>query len=271
MKQPRQLLLWTIALPISFTLAVTGCATKKYARQQATAVNQRVSQMEKKTNEELAYLNQQHKTDISQVNERISTTDLKVSQVDAAAQQANSTATDAQQQAQANKDAIAKTSTDLNNLSTGVASALNYQLVGTGDVTFGFDKSNLTPAAKAALDQIVQKAQSTPRVAVELTGFTDRIGTPSYNLALSRRRAESVQRYLVRQKVSIRSIHIVGLGEEAPPPGLEADLAAVQSKPNRREIDRLARRVSIRVYAAGDITQGTASRSEDPPPPDDKN
>jgi outer membrane protein OmpA-like peptidoglycan-associated protein len=106
---------------------------------------------------------------------------------------------------------------------------------------------------------------------VELTGFTDRIGTQSYNLALSRRRAEAVQRYLVRQKVPLRSIHIVGLGKEAPPPGLEAELAAVNPNPTKGEMDRLARRVSIRVYGAGDITQGTASRSEDQAPPDDKN
>ena len=268
MKQPGQLLLWTIALPICLSLAVSGCATKKYARQQAAAVNQRVSKMEIKTNEELAALNHQEKTDISQVNERISTTDMKVSQAAAAAQQANSAAMDAQQQAQANKDAISKNSTDLNNLSSGVANALNFQLVGKGDVTFGFNKSNLTPAAQAALDQIVQKAQTLPRVVVELTGFTDRIGSQSYNLALSRRRAEAVQRYLVRQKVPLRSIHIVGLGEEAPPPGLEADLTALTGKPTKKEVDRLARRVSIRVFGAGDITQGTASRSDDPPSPD---
>ena len=269
MKTSGQVLLWTLVLPISFSLAVSGCATKKYARQQAASVNQRVSLMEKKTNEELAALNHQHHSDISQVNERISTTDLKVGQVATAAQQANSAAMDAQQQAQANKDAISKTSTDLSNLSTGVANALNYQLVEQGDVTFAFNKSNLTPAARSELDQIAQKAQSLPRMAVELTGFTDRIGTQSYNLALSRRRAEAVQRYLVRQKVPLRSIHIVGLGEEAPPPGLEADLTAIKPNPSRQEINRLARRVSIRVYGAGDITQGTASRSADPPPPND--
>jgi OmpA-OmpF porin, OOP family len=267
MKQPGQLLLWTIVLPISLSLGVSGCATKKFARQQAATVNQRVSKMEIKTNEELAALNHQQRTDISQVNERISTTDMKVSQAASAAQQANSAAMDAQQQAQANKDAISKTTTDLSNLSSGVANALNYQLAVKSDVTFGFDKSTLTPAAKSALDQIAQKAQSLPRMAVELTGFTDRIGSPSYNLALSRRRAEAVQGYLVRQKVPLRSIHILGLGEEAPPPDLEADLSALNPKPSKQEINRLARRVSIRVYGAGDITKGTASRSDDPPSP----
>jgi outer membrane protein OmpA-like peptidoglycan-associated protein len=262
MKQPGQLLLWTIALPICLSLAVSGCATKKYAQQQAAKVNQRVSQMEKKTNEELAALNHQERTDISQVNERISTTDMKLGEVSTAAQQANSAAMDAQQQAQANKDAIGRNSTDLAALTSGVANALNYQLVEKGDVTFAFDKSNLTKEAKSALDQIAQKTQSLPRAVVELSGFTDRIGTQSYNLALSRRRAEAVQRYLVRQNIPPRSIHIVGLGKEAPPPGLEADLTAINPNPSKQELDRLARRVSIRVYGAGDITQGTASRAD---------
>ena len=83
MKNSGQLLLCTIALPIAFTLvlATSGCATKSYARQQAAVVNQRVSKVEKKTNEEVAYLTNKHETDISQVNERISGTDVKLGEV----------------------------------------------------------------------------------------------------------------------------------------------------------------------------------------------
>ncbi len=264
MKNSGQLLLFTIAVPISFTLmlATSGCATKSYARQQAAVVNQRVSKVEKKTNEEVAYLTNKHETDISQVNERISGTDMKLGQVANAAQQANSTATQAAEMADANKTQISANSTQISTLATGVANALNYQLVEKGDVTFGFNKSTLTPQGKAALDLIVQKVQALPRVVVELVGFTDRIGSEGYNLALSRRRAEAVQRYLVQQKVSPYMIHIVGLGEEAPPANLEADLRAVNPNPSQQEINRLSRRVVIRVYGAGNIAEGTASRSD---------
>jgi len=176
-----------------------------------------------------------------------------------AAQQAGGTASQAQQMAEENQTKISTNSTQISNLTTGVANALNYQLVEKGDVTFGFNKSDLTPATKAAIDSIIEKVQTLPRSVVELVGFTDRIGSHGYNLALSRRRAEAVQRYLVRKQVPLRAIHIVGLGEEAPP----ADLVA-EAGPNvtSRERDRLARRVQIRVYGAGDITQGTASRDE---------
>jgi outer membrane protein OmpA-like peptidoglycan-associated protein len=71
-----------------------------------------------------------------------------------------------------------------------------------------------------------------------------------------------VQRYLVMQKVPLRAIHIVGLGEETPPPGLEAELTALDANPNKAELRRLERRVQIRVFGAGDITQGTAARSQ---------
>ena len=92
---------------------------------------------------------------------------------------------------------------------------------------------------------IAQKAAAMPRAEVELQGFTDKIGSKNYNLALSRRRADGVARYLARQNVPLRGIHVIGLGEENPPASLEA----VDPNTSRQEARRLARRVYIRVYA----------------------
>jgi outer membrane protein OmpA-like peptidoglycan-associated protein len=228
-------------------------------RQQVAPVNQKVATLEKQTNEKISAVWNKEESDISQVNERISTTDQKVAQVAQAAQQAQDTASRAMERADANSGKVAENSTAITNLTSGVANALNYQLVEKADVTFGFNKSTLTPEAKRALDQVAMKAQSLPRSVMELAGFTDKVGAKNYNLALSRRRAEAVQRYLVQQKVPLRTIHIVGLGEEAPPPGLEADLSAISPNPSKAQLNRLARRVQIRLYGAGDITQGSAS------------
>jgi outer membrane protein OmpA-like peptidoglycan-associated protein len=104
-----------------------------------------------------------------------------------------------------------------------MADALNFKLVESADVTFGFNKFSLTPEAKAELDQLATKVHSMPRVMVELVGFTYATGSQDYNLNLSRERADSVQRYLVTQKVPLHVIHTVGLGAGAPPSGLEAD------------------------------------------------
>jgi outer membrane protein OmpA-like peptidoglycan-associated protein len=260
----RKSLVWGFGIPIALALATSGCASKKYVSQQVAPVNQRVAKLEKTTNEKIAAVWSKHESDISQVNERISTTDQRVAQVASATQQAQGTASRALQTADENSIKIADNSSSIaantgsiNALGTGVANALNYQLVEKADVTFAFNKATLTPEAKLALDQVASKAAGLPRSVVELAGFTDPVGSKNYNLALSRRRAEAVQRYLVMRKVPLHTIHLVGLGEEAPPEGLTAELAG--PNPSQAELHRLARRVHIRLFGAGDI-QGSASR-----------
>src|SRR5690242_17166035 len=103
----RYRLIGTISLSITITLAASGCATKKYARQQADVVNQRVSQVESKTNQKLAYLTNKEQNDISQVKEQIMTTNSKVAENTAAVQQAGATAVQALQASQANDTKIA--------------------------------------------------------------------------------------------------------------------------------------------------------------------
>jgi outer membrane protein OmpA-like peptidoglycan-associated protein len=257
---------WLIAVPIALALAASGCATKKYVRQQVAPVNQKLAYVYKQTqenNEKIAATWSKLQSDMSEVNERISSTDQRVSQVSEATQQAQGTASRAMEASDTNATAISANTTAINTLASGVSNALNFKFVESADVTFGFNKSTLTPEAKAALDQVASKMQSLPRSMVELAGFTDKSGSASYNLALSRRRAEAVQRYLVSQKVPLRNIHIVGLGEEAPPPGLEKDLSQIGPNPTKAQVNRLARRVRVNIYGAGDITEGTASRSQE--------
>jgi outer membrane protein OmpA-like peptidoglycan-associated protein len=259
-------LIWSIAVPIGLVLATSGCATKKYVRQQVAPVNQKVAAVQKESNDKIAAVWQKENSDISQVNERISTTDQKLAQVAETANQAQGTASRAMETADSNSSKIEENKTAISSLGTGVANALNFQLVEKADVMFGFNKSTLTPAARTALDEVASKYQSLPRGVIELYGFTDTVGSKTYNLALSRRRAEAVQRYLVNRKVPLRAIHIVGLGEEKPPAGLEADMTAMNGgAPNRAQRRQLERRVKINLYGAGDINSGTASRSDQDP------
>jgi outer membrane protein OmpA-like peptidoglycan-associated protein len=254
--------MWQVGLPVTLTLGILGCATKKYVRQQVDPVSHQVTALEAQTNEKIAAVSTKQQSDISQVNERISSTDLKVSQNADAAQQAQGTASRALQQSDANSGRIDANSAAVSALASGVASALNYQLVEKADVTFGFDQYSLTPEARAVLNRLAVTIQGLPRAMVEVTGFTDKRGTPIYNLALSRRRAEVVERYLVTRKVPLHQIHMIGLGEEEPPPGLEAVLNASDPNPTKEDVDRLARRVQIRIFGAGEITQGSASRAQ---------
>jgi len=272
MKTSARNLLWIIAVPITLALVPSGCATKKYVRQQSGIVNQRVSLLETKTNEQIAYLNTKHQADISRVDERITTTDARLAEVSGVAQQAAASAGEANKMAQANGEKIdaseAKIQTNASGieaLNTLAENAWNYQLIEKGDVTFGFNKADLDRGAKAALDLIAQKAAAMPRAEIELQGFTDKTGSKNYNLALSRRRADAVARYLARQNVPLRGIHVIGLGEENPPASLTADLEAVDPNASHQEVRRLARRVYIRVYAPATAIAGEAARQQQPP------
>jgi OmpA-OmpF porin, OOP family len=243
-------LIWWVAGIIPFAVATSGCATKKYVRNQVDPVSQHVAAVDEK----VAALSSKEESDISQVNERISTTDARVTQLTAAVQEAQGTASRAMQASEAN-------GTWIKNYSPPVTSLAPYNMVQKSEVLFGFNKSTLTPETKSTLDQVVQKVQSLQRPVVELAGFTDQVGTSNYNLALSRRRAEAVQRYLAKQNIPIRSIHLIGLGEDTPQvAGLEhADISPNATKAERAQMER---RVQVRIFDGGTIEEGTASRTQ---------
>ncbi len=244
-------LICTGFMPVVLVLATSGCATKGFVKAQVATADAKISALEAKTNEQAS----KEQADISRVEEKIATTDNKVAEVATAAQQANASATQANQTAQQNQSAIAANATAIATLDK----AMNYSLVAKGDVTFGFNKSNLGKTDQAALDALIQQVQSRPRVVFELLGFTDAVGSRAYNLGLSRRRAESVARYLVHQGISLRGIHIIGLGKEPVPPNLLADLQAADPNATAGDSQRLARRVLIRIYTADASLQSSAS------------
>lgn len=92
--------------------------------------------------------------------------------------------------------------------SPGVAGAPETYLV-----FFDWDKSNLTPEARAIVQTAATNAKRTGARNIEVTGYTDTSGPPGYNLGLSRRRAESVKAELVKQGISAASVTTVGKGE----------------------------------------------------------
>jgi len=169
MKTSRQIPLWILSALIAGALATSGCATKSYVRKQTNTVNQRVSTFEAKTKEEISYITNKEQNDISQVRERIMTTDAKVAENAAGVQQANATASQAMQAAQSNTQLINTNASEITNL----ANAMNYTLIEKGDVTFGFNKSTLDNAAKVALDSIIAKDQDQTPSMAGVVGFTD--------------------------------------------------------------------------------------------------
>ena len=85
-------------------------------------------------------------------------------------------------------------------------------------VLFAFDKADLKPEGKAAIDsQVVGKLAQVQKLEVVLvTGHTDRLGTDAYNQKLSERRADAVRDYLVSKGVDKAKIETIGMGEKQP-------------------------------------------------------
>jgi outer membrane protein OmpA-like peptidoglycan-associated protein len=236
-----------------FVLAASGCVSKKYVSQQIAPVNQKLGQFEKETKDRIAWLNNKQQADMAQVNDRLASTDQKMAQV----------ASQVEAQASASRSIEEpKPEAPAPNFDVLLDKALNYQLVDKADVTFGFNKANLTKGDKATLDEVASKFRSTPRAIVELAGFTDRVGSASYNLALSRSRAWAVQRYLVERDVPLRSIHMVGFGKEKPPEGMMPEREASASSQTRGERNREMRRVNIRIFGPGETASSDGSQQQ---------
>ena len=81
---------------------------------------------------------------------------------------------------------------------------------------FEFDKADLImPSPK--LDDIAAALQADTSITdVDITGYTDRLGSEKYNLRLSERRANSVRDYLVSKGVDANRLKAYGKGEANP-------------------------------------------------------
>lgn len=95
----------------------------------------------------------------------------------------------------------------------------------SSDVLFDFGQADLKPAAAVALDSAHAEIQSLglDNFAIEVKGYTDRIGKDEPNLALSQRRAESVASYMTSKGVAPETITAVGYGKANPVTGSTCD------------------------------------------------
>jgi outer membrane protein OmpA-like peptidoglycan-associated protein len=80
-------------------------------------------------------------------------------------------------------------------------------------VFFDFNKSDLTENARSVVDQAAANAKSNNVTRLNVTGYTDTVGSDAYNMRLSRRRAESVASELEAQGVPSSDIAIFAKGK----------------------------------------------------------
>jgi len=223
-------------------MVLSGCASRKYVRQQTDALEPAIKEAQNGVKENA---------------ERIDAVDLRAQQGITAAGAADTKATAAQQAAAAAAAAAQAADRKGDTANQGVQAANvrittlettvrnintidNYAQSSSESITFDFNKSTLTGQAKSTLDKISGdvSGQRTGYM-LELEGFTDSVGSELYNIGLSQRRAESVQRYLVSKNVPLYRVSIVGLGKDNP-------VADNKTKDGRAQ----NRRVEVRVMKA---------------------
>ena len=107
-----------------------------------------------------------------------------------------------------------------------------------GDVLFAFNQSELTPTAKSQLDSIMGKLEDADVVSIKVVGFTDSVGSDTYNQALSQRRASSVAEYLLSQGVAPNKLTSEGKGESQPVADNETDEGRAKNRRVELHINR---------------------------------
>ncbi|HEX4959828.1 MAG TPA: OmpA family protein [Thermoanaerobaculia bacterium] len=182
---------YIVALALATALVgTTGCATKKYVKQETGAVNTRVDEVQGQV--------EQTQTRLNTHEGRLNTQDQKIGDISKTAQEALDRAQ------QAGKLAQGK---------------FLYETVLTDEkVKFGFDTADLSPEAQAALDEFASQIKDqNQNVYVEIQGHTDNVGSVKYNEELGLLRAESVRRYLnQKHQFPLHRINVISYGESAP-------------------------------------------------------
>ena len=225
----------------SVVLVLAGCATKKYVAQQTDPITAKVNEVEKQA---------------QSTQKQLESDEPKISAAAEKADSADARAGDALGRADAASKKSDQVKSDLTNqfhaeLNERIANIDDYKPAGDVVVLFKFNSAKLTDEAKQQLDQLgTGKVGSMKRYFVAIEGFTDKTGTPEYNLELSRRRAQAVQTYLVSQhNMPVYRIQIVGLGKEKP----------VNDEKTRDDRQK-NRRVQVTVFSA-DSGPGAAAQN----------
>jgi outer membrane protein OmpA-like peptidoglycan-associated protein len=105
-------------------------------------------------------------------------------------------------------------------------------------IMFAFDKSDLTDASKAILDEKVAIFRANPTMTILIVGNTDPIGTDAYNMRLGMRRAEAAKAYIVSRGIAAGRVQIESKGE-AQPVVVPPVAGKTANAPNRRDMFRL--------------------------------
>ena len=202
---------------LSGMLFLTGCATKKYVREQIQTLQPSIQEAQnavKENAERIDAVDKRAQQGISNAQ----AADQKATQAGQAAQTAQNAAQAADRKADTANQGVQQANNRLSTLESRVSSINdNYTQSETQTVTFPNNASTLSSQAKSTLDKIAgDLSGQRAGYMLEVQGYTDGRGSEQYNIGLSQRRAEAVERYLVSKSIPLFRVSIVGLGKDNP-------------------------------------------------------
>lgn len=104
------------------------------------------------------------------------------------------------------------------------------------NIYFETDKHRLLPKSKDILRNLLSIFDKHPNLKVEIVGHTDDVGSPEYNVDLSKRRAKAVMEFLIENDIEAGNLSYDGFGDKKP--------IALNSTKNGRQKNR---RVEFRI------------------------
>jgi len=176
------------------SVALTGCATKKYVAREVGEVNQKVDTLT---------------TEVEKTQERTRRNEVRIDEVDKSAQ-----AGIADAKGSADK-AMAK-ATEAEKAAKG---KLIYTVTLSNDkVTFPLNRAVVSDDAKKLVDEAIAQLKAENRgVYFEIEGHTDSTGPDAYNQKLGEDRAMAVRNYLHDQhQIALNRIEVISYGESKP-------------------------------------------------------
>ena len=104
-------------------------------------------------------------------------------------------------------------------------------------VYFDFDKSLLKPEALHRLDSIYNVMVEFPVTTIQISGYTDGLGTEAYNKVLSDKRAKACAEYLIQKGIDASRVSFVSFGACCP---VEMEKINGRDNPDGRSRNRRA-------------------------------
>ncbi len=104
-------------------------------------------------------------------------------------------------------------------------------------VYFDFDKSNLKPEAIAKLDSIYNVLMEYPSATIQISGYTDGLGSDAYNKILSDKRAKACADYIIKKGIEAGRVSFLSFGACCP---VEMEKIMGRDNPDGRSRNRRA-------------------------------